>query len=140
MTQHIRIEKKYTLSIAEVFNQITDHENFGRLIGTKILRIKDAEGDCLNGLGSVRRIHIFPFPSFEETVTAFKNNEYFEYKVTQGSPIKNHIGKLSFSTDGTTTHLKYTIDFDVKVALPGFGLLLKTVLQKQISEGLDRVR
>jgi uncharacterized protein YndB with AHSA1/START domain len=140
MAQHILIEKEYSLPIEEVFNQVTDHENFGRLIGTKILRTTDSTSEYVNGEGSVRRIHIFPLPSFEETVTAFKNNEYFEYKITQGSPIKNHIGKLSFSTEGETTRLKYTIDFDVKIPLPGFGQILKTVLQKQISEGLDRVR
>ena len=137
-THHININKTFSKPLAEVFNAVTDHENFGKLIGTNIKRIKDGD-QHLNGLGSIRQINITPLPPFEETVTDFIDEEYFEYKITKGSPIKNHIGRLKFVQNGNSTQLNYTIDFDMKLPIPLIGKIFKNTLEKQISKGLDKL-
>ncbi len=137
---HISIEKEYNKPLSEIFSAITDHENFGKLIGAKINRVKQGSDNHINGLDSIRRINIGPLPSFEETVTGFIKDEYFEYKISKGSPIKNHIGKLVFSTSGEQTKLIYTIDFDMKLPLPLIGSIVKNTLEKQISKGLNKLK
>ncbi|GLQ30754.1 SRPBCC family protein [Litoribrevibacter albus] len=137
---HILIEKEFKSSLSEVFSAICDHENFGKLIGAKIVRTKDGENGVPNGLGSVRKIVATPLPSFEETVTGFVENEYFEYKISKGSPIKNHIGKLTFREQGDKTTLRYTIDFDMKLPLPLIGSGLAKVLKHQITTGLNKIQ
>jgi len=136
---HILIEKEFNTPLEEVFNRVCDHEEFGRLIGSNIARTKDGKEGNLNGLGSIRTISIGPLPTFEETVTAFKENEYFEYKITKGSPIKNHIGKLRFSSSDNKTQLSYSIDFDMRIPLPLLGSTIAKTLKSQISKGLDKI-
>ena len=136
---HIKINKTFNKPLDEIFQAITNHENFGKLIGTNIKRIKDGE-EQENGLGSIRQINITPLPPFEETVTQFINNDYFEYKITKGSPIKNHIGRLKFTKNAEQTELNYTIDFDMKLPIPFLGKLFKSTLEKQISKGLDKLK
>lgn len=137
---HILIEKEFESSLPEVFQIICDHENFGKLIGANIVRIKEGNDGITNGLGSVRKIVISPLPSFEETVTSYQENQYFEYKITKGSPIKNHVGKLTFSTHKDKTQLRYTIDFDMKVPVPLIGAGLAKILKSQISSGLNKIK
>ncbi|MFC3153384.1 SRPBCC family protein [Litoribrevibacter euphylliae] len=137
---HILIEKEFESSLPEVFQAICDHENFGKLIGAKIVRTKDGEDGITNGLGSIRKIVASPLPSFEETVTNYQENQYFEYKITKGSPIKNHIGKLTFSSTHDKTLLRYTIDFDMKLPIPLLGTGLAKVLKSQISSGLNKIK
>jgi hypothetical protein len=136
---HIRIEKHFSQPIERIYQDITDHENFGKLIGSSIKRIKEGADGYPNGEGSVRKITALPLPPFEETVTSYKLNDYFEYKVTKGSPIKNHIGRLKFTTDNSGCSLVYTIDYDMKLNLPLAGKLLSKILGKQISQGLDKL-
>jgi hypothetical protein len=136
---HILIEKSFTTGLSDVFEAICDHENFGKLIGAKIIRTKEGNDGIVNGIGSIRRIVATPLPSFEETVTNYVKDEYFEYRITKGSPIKNHVGKLHFRQEGSTTQLRYTIDFDLKLPLPLIGSGLAKVLRSQISKGLDKI-
>ena len=65
-SQHILTKQAFNAPVETVFNELTDHESFGRTINTKIRRIIDSRDDNKNGLGSVRRIHLFPLPDFEE--------------------------------------------------------------------------
>ncbi len=98
-------------------------------------RIVDG-ADGANGLGSVRQIKIGILPGFEETITEFKPHTFIQYKITKGSPIKNHVGELSFSEEAGTTLLDYTIQLESKIPLTT-GIIAKA-LEQGISKGLKR--
>ena len=66
----------------------------------------------------------------------FNINERIEYKITQGSPIKNHLGVLIFSEKKGKTHLNYTIQLESKIPLT--TALIKIVLGTGIKRGLKR--
>ncbi len=132
--QEINIQQEFNAPVEEVFSTLSDHETFGKICGVKMTRIKDGEGQP-NGLGSVRRLNIGPLPSFEETITGFVMNESIEYKITQGSPIKNHVGTLRFSDLGGKTRLDYTILLESKI--PCTTGLIKTALKNGIAKGLQ---
>jgi len=131
----ITIHEQFNAPVQEIFSTLSNHERFGEICGVKMTRIQAGE-DGANGLGSVRTINIGPLPSFQETITKFVPNELIEYKITQGSPIKNHVGCLRFSEQQGKTVLDYTIKLEFKI--PFTTGLIKTALGNGISKGLNR--
>ena len=131
----IKIHESFNAPIAEVFSVLSDHKKFGKICGISMERTKDGD-DGLNGLGSIRAVKIGPLPAFDETITGFKSNELIEYKITRGSPIKNHVGTLKFSEKNNQTTLDYTIKLESKI--PFTSGIIKTVLQNGLSKGLKK--
>ena len=133
--QTITINQAFNAPLKDVFAALSDHETFGRLCGINMKRIVDGK-DLPNGLGSVREIKIGPLPTFQETITEFAENKRIQYKITQGSPIKNHVGELNFSEQNGKTNLHYTIELESKIPLTTG--IIKTALSRGISGGLKR--
>tara|TARA_R110002072_G_scaffold89737_9_gene201058 strand:- start:47112 stop:47543 length:432 start_codon:yes stop_codon:yes gene_type:complete len=133
--QTITINQAFDAPLKQVFATLSDHEKFGEICGINMTRIKDG-AEHLNGLNSVREIKIGILPSFQETINKFIDNERIEYKITQGSPIKNHLGVLVFSEAKGKTHLNYTIELESKI--PFTTLLIKSALSFGIRNGLKR--
>ncbi len=133
--QTIIIREQFNAPVSEVFGVLSDHERFGKICGVKMTRIQ-AGDDGANGLGSVRRLNIGPLPSFQETITQFIPGELIEYKITQGSPIKNHVGLMKFSEHDGKTILDYTIKLESKI--PFTTGLIKSALENGISKGLNK--
>jgi hypothetical protein len=132
----ITINQEFKAPKNVVFDTLSDHQKFGKICGIKMTRTQDGD-DGENGLGSVRRIDIGPLPSFEETITGFTKDEFIQYKITKGSPIKNHVGELKFSeTDNGVTTLNYTIQLESKIPLT--TPIIKAALQNGISKGLRK--
>ncbi len=137
--QHIKIVQLFNAPVDLIFNLLTDHKAFGKVINAKIKRVVDSQDENKNGLGSVRRINAFPAPAFEETVVTFEPNQLMEYVVSKGSPIKNHKGRMEFSDEQGQTKLNYTIDFEPKLPFLFFGSVLKKAIEKPIRDGLKRL-
>jgi Polyketide cyclase / dehydrase and lipid transport len=137
--ERIEIEQSFNAPVETIFNILTDHESFGNVISTVIKRVVDSSEANKNGVGSVRRISAFPFPSFEETVVTFIPNQLMEYKVSKGSPIKNHKGRMEFSDESGKTRLFYTIEFDPKLFFVFFCTFLKGAIDKPIRKGIKRL-
>ena len=133
--QTIQISQSFNAPIKNIFDTLSDHETFGKLIGVSMKRVKDGE-TCANGLGSIRDIKIGPLPSFQETITGFVVGQFIEYKITKGSPIKNHVGSLKFSEANGVTTLDYTIKLESKI--PFTTGLIKAALGNGIRKGLKQ--
>ena len=137
--QHIKITQLFNAPVDTIFSLLTDHEAFGKLINAKIRRVVDSQGENKNGLGSVRRINVFPGLAFEETVIEFEPNRLMAYAVSKGSPIKNHQGRMAFSHEQGKTILIYTIDFESKRPFLFFGSLIKKAIETSMRDGLKRL-
>ena len=133
--QTISIHQTFNAPIAQVFAVLSDHKKFGEICGVNLVGIQEGEGG-LNGKGSIRTIKIGLLPAFDETITDFIENEFIEYKITKGSPIKNHIGTLKFSDQNNQTVLDYVIKLESKIPLTTG--IIKAALQKNISKGLSK--
>jgi hypothetical protein len=121
--------------VQELFVELADHDRLRRVFGIPVRRIRDGEGD-LNGVGSVRRLGVGPL-GFEETVTAIEPHRSIEYRITRGAgPVRNHRGRLEFSSVGTGSRVIWTIDYDT---LPIVGKLLQAVLAGAIKRGLGKL-
>ena len=136
-SQFLQMNVEFNAPVSEVFSQLSDHENMGKVLGAKVVRIKDGQQD-INGVGSVRRIIPLPFAGFEETVTAFEPNKLVEYTISKGSPLKNHLGRMVFSESHGKTKLHYTIQFEPKLPIPLSGLIVKAALEKVLLSSLQK--
>ena len=133
--KEIQINIDIPAPVDKVFADFSDHEKLGPVLGAKITRIRDGE-ERVNGVGSVRRLNVGPLPPIEETVTAFRENELIEYRITNRTPLKNHCGTMKFSESNGVTHLDYNIVFESRIPLTG-GLIRKA-LQDTIVKGCKR--
>jgi len=125
MPQHeVKIHETVQAPRDQVFAFCADHEKFATLFGGNCKRVKDGQGEP-NGLGSVRRMGPGPL-SFDETIVTFDKPSRIEYQVTRGSPIKNHLGSISFMSVGETTQVDYVIRFDARI--PGTGAFIAWLL------------
>lgn len=136
--QKIDINMEFRRPVGELFVLLSDHEKMGPILGVNVKRTRDGK-DSLNGLGSVRTLNIGPLPGFDETVTAFEKDKLVEYKITRGSPLKNHKGVMQFypsASGGSKLH--YTIEFESKIPL--LGPVVRKSLENSIRRGLKTLQ
>lgn len=134
---HVHVEHEFVKPVDRVFAYLSEHENLATLFGAKVTRLRDGDSER-NGVGSCRQLRIGPLPPFEETVTEFVPNERIVYRITKGSPLRDHEGVMRFTTlAGGGTHLDYTIR--LAAPIPGLALLVKAALTRSIAEGLPKV-
>lgn len=138
MAEHqVRVTREFSLPVEDVYAALADHNRLGRVLGVPVKRIRDAKGDDVNGVGSVRFIGVGSL-GVEETVTAATPNRSIRYKISKGgAPIKNHSGELAFSKTTEGSRVQWTISFDS--ALPLAGSIVKFVLTQAITTGLKRI-
>ena len=134
--QKVEIIKEFGFSVEKLYSFLAEHENLEKIFPlTSIKRVSDGI-ESRNGVGSSRKIRVlFGFP-FIETITFVIENKVIEYRITKGSPLKNHIGKMEFSTlPGGGCKLHYTIEFEGKFLL--IGEIVKILLDRGIRDGLN---
>jgi len=133
---HVEVDRRFAKPPERVFAYLAEHENLAEIFGAKITRLRDGDSER-NGVGSVRRLQIGPAPPFEETVTEFIPSERIVYKITRGSPLKGHVGVMTFAPDGEGTSFHY----DIRLAsqIPGLAAIVKLSLTRSINKGLAKV-
>jgi uncharacterized membrane protein len=136
--QRIEIIQDFNYPAEKLFSYLSEHENLTTLFKpAKIKRLSNG-ADTRNGVGSAREMTLPLVAPFVETVTGFRNNEQIEYRITQGSPLKNHCGVMRFSNTPQGSRLHYTIEFQGRYPL--IGPVVKVLLENGIRLGLKRIR
>ena len=137
--QRIEIDKTFPFPVDALFDHLSDHENLSALFSpVRVRRVKTGDVEP-NGVGSVRRLSLPLTPPFEETVTEFEPRRRVAYRITKGSPLRDHFGEMVFSEEGDGgSRLHYTIVFRGK--LPLIGPLVKQALENSIRRGLNNLR
>ncbi len=136
--QRIEIVQEFPFPVSKLFAFLSVHENLGCIFAPAKIRTVKQGAESAFGLGSVRELRIPLSPSFDETVTAFKENELIEYRITRGSPLKNHHGVMRFYPLGDGSRLHYTIVFEGK--LPLLARVVRPALERSIRKGLRELR
>ena len=135
MTIHkAHIYQEFDAPAEKIWEDMSDHENFGKMMGQKIARIVDStDPGNVNGVGSVRG---FKMPMYvEETITRSERGKRIEYKITKGTPLNHHYGTILFADlgDGRSS-VDYTIEMGSKI--PFIAAIIKVALEKGIGGGL----
>ncbi len=134
---HVHVEHHFEKPPGAVFAYLAEHENLADVFGAKVTRLSDGQDGERNGVGSVRRLQIGPLPPFEETVTEFVPSERIVYKITKGSPMRGHVGVMTFEPEGTGTRFLY--DIRLASAVPGLALIVRTSLTRSITQSLPEI-
>jgi uncharacterized protein YndB with AHSA1/START domain len=132
--ERVLIERRLASSPELLFPFLAEHENLGLLFGGEVTRVRDGSDGHRNGVGSTRRLKPPLAPALEETVTEYVPNELIRYRISAGSPLRDHEGVMRFTPDGTGTALHYEITF--RGAFPGVGRLVAAMLRRDIERGL----
>jgi uncharacterized protein YndB with AHSA1/START domain len=135
---HVHVEHRFAKTPEAIFAHLAEHENLAELFGAKIKRLRDGDEGERNGVGSVRELRIGPLPPFEETVTEFEVPERIVYRITKGSPLRGHVGIMTFApaADGGTDFV-----YDIRLAspLPGVAAIVRVSLTRSITQALANV-
>lgn len=131
----IKMYQEFPAPIATVWEAFNNHENFGKMMGQKVIRIKDSEDPTnINGLHSVRLLAL-PLAPFEETIRKSEKPTCIEYQITKGTPLHHHYGRMIFSElPNGNSALDYSIELGSK--FPFVTALLAVVLKKGIGSGI----
>ena len=133
----VKLYQEFDAPTEQVWNDFSDHNNLGSILGQSIKRIVDSlEPGDVNGVGSVRLISV-PLMPFEETVRKSEKGRLIVYQITKGTPLDYHLGTMVFADlPAGRSSLDYTIDVSSKVPL--LGNLVKTALQNGIGGSLKK--
>lgn len=137
-THQLHVTENFQAPINEVFDRLADHNRMGEYMSADIRRTKDATapGEGPNGTGSVRTLKIFGLSDFDETVVKFVKPAKLEYKITRGSPLKNHLGVIALKEEGGKTTVDWNITFEM-----GFGgMIVEILLKFAVGRGLATLK
>jgi uncharacterized protein YndB with AHSA1/START domain len=134
----VTVEQDFSAPVDRVFEHLSEHENLADLLDLEVRRLEDGQGHR-NGVGSRRELRIGPLPPFEETVTRFEPAELIEYRITKGSPLRNHVGVMRFQAlPAGGTHLDYRIR--ISSGIPGVAPLVKAATTRNLNAGLAKIK
>ena len=136
--QKIHFLQDFDAPIKNVFSFFSDHNRLHEIYPAFIKRVIDSPNptNC-NDVGSTRLLIRFPI-LFLETITVYKENKYLEYKISLGSPLKNHFGKMNFiELSPNKTRLDYFIEFEPLIPYTGF--ILHQVNVKVVQDALSKL-
>lgn len=134
-TEKIHFIQDYNATVKQVFSFYSDHNRLGEIMPAIMRRIVDSQNptNC-NDVGS-QRIIISLGGVFVETITKYIENSLIEYKITMGSPLKNHKGTIRFmELAPDKSRIDYTIEFEPLI--PKTGFILRNILEKQIGNSI----
>jgi len=122
--------------VERTYAWFSEHPNLKTLFGIDVERIKEGDTDP-NGVGAVRKLSLKGIMPFEETITEAIPNERIEYRITKGTPLRNHLGVMVFSSTGDgRSHVDYTITFGA--AVPGLDRAVAAGLSRSIRRGFPK--
>src|SRR5580765_5626965 len=88
--------------IETAWEVLADHEGMGTWgpgISVKLTRQGAPER---NGLGAIRRVSLpGPMPAIVEEVTAFEAGRRLGYKALSGAPLRNYVGDVVLTPEGS---------------------------------------
>ena len=147
MAQHeVVFSEDFDAPRAAVFELFASHDKFAAAaagpVGVKLGLLRRVQSGTnpkqQDGVGMVRRIGFWPI-AFEETILTCDAPSLIEYRISQGSPLKNHHGRIVFTDlPGGGTHVDYRIVFEPKI--PGTAGLMTGVLRGLVAPAFPRMR
>lgn len=132
-----KLYQEFNTPVEKLFDAFADHVSMGKIFGQKFTRVVDSKDPSdINGVGSVRKVHI-PVFGFEETIRKSEKPNRLEYQISKGTPLHHHYGTMVFkSLPNGKSAVDYTVELGSK--LPIVAPFLKTVLVLLMGSGLKR--
>lgn len=91
----------------------------------------------LHGAGAIRNITVGKVCVRERLESLNPANKSFTYRILSGTPMKEHFAKAEFIPHGSSTEIRWSVQFKPKV--PGTGWIVASLTRKAINQYLDVV-
>lgn len=72
-----------------------------------------------------------------ERLVAVDPSRSFSYTVLSGAPMKEHLAKVELNPHGSSTEIRWSVEFKPKV--PGIGWIVSMVTKKAINQYIDEI-
>ena len=103
----VHVVEEFNCSPEKLYDYLEVHENLSEIFFPLTVKTVQNGADTKYGVGSVRQLSIGPLLPFEETNVVCDKPHRIEYKITKGSPLKDHHGVMIFepTSNGWITRL-----------------------------------
>lgn len=115
-----------------VFAVLTDHRKYSELTPLRKSELeREGEAD-VNGVGAIRKLTVVG-PPMREEVIAYEAPTRFSYTVLSGLPVRDHVGTVELTPNGSGTRMVYAVKTQPTLPLVGFAVVAAV---KQAIKGL----
>jgi uncharacterized protein YndB with AHSA1/START domain len=125
--------------IEVVFDVLTDHRAYAEFTPLRKVELVQTGLPAPNGVGAIRALHTLG-PPIKEQVTEYERPTRFVYKLIAGAPVRDHVGTVELSSEGSSTRMIYRVDTFPKLPGPlGAGLVaFLRVAIGQLAKGIAK--
>ena len=135
--QRVAVSKWIEAPPQAVWDLYTDHVSWQRWARLGSVRLTEVGSPERDGAGCVREISRLGFRVLEQ-VEAFEPPTRMTYRVVGGMfPVRNHLGLVEFSAEGTGTRVDWSCEFESTI--PGVSGVLRLIINKTFTDVLDRL-
>jgi uncharacterized protein YndB with AHSA1/START domain len=119
-----------------VFEVLTDHRGYTELTPLRKAELEREGEPAPNGVGAIRRLTAVG-PPMREEVIAYEAPSRFSYTVLSGLPVRDHVGTVELSPNGSGTKMVYAVRTHATLPLVGFAVV--AAVKRAISGLIDGV-
>jgi uncharacterized protein YndB with AHSA1/START domain len=105
-----------------VFEVLTDHRGYTELTPLRKAELEREGEPAPNGVGAIRRLTAVG-PPMREEVIAYEAPSRFSYTVLSGLPVRDHVGTVELSPNGSGTKMVYAVRTHPTLPLVGFAVV-----------------
>lgn len=104
--------------IETAWEVLTDHEGMSSWGPGLTVSLARQGAPDRNGLGARRRIATrLPAPAIVEEVIAYEPGRRLSYRAVSGVPLRNYVGDVVLTPEGSGTKIDYSVSADARVPL-----------------------
>jgi uncharacterized protein YndB with AHSA1/START domain len=121
-----------------VFEVLTDHRGYADITPMRKVELEREGEPPPNGVGTIRVLRSLG-PTLREEVIAYRPPSRFSYKMLSGVPVRDHVGTVELTPNGTGTRITYAVRTTPTVPLAGFAVVAAVKLAiEQLLKGISR--
>ncbi len=120
-----------------VFDVLTDHRGYADITPMRKSELEREGEPAPNGVGAIRALHSVG-PPLREEVVSYQRPSRFSYKVISGIPVRDHLGTVVLTSEGSGTRVTYAVKTTPTLPLVGGAVVAVTKLAiRQLLSGIS---
>ena len=135
--RRIELEQYIAAPPSRVWPLLSDHEAMPRWMPVREVVRRRSGFPEPNGVGAIRTIRGMGLV-IEEQVTGWKSGERFEYVLTEGAPLSDHVGEMILEAAEGGTLVRWCVRF--RPLIPGTGAFIERLVRAGLARGLARLK
>jgi uncharacterized protein YndB with AHSA1/START domain len=105
-----------------VFEVLTDHRGYVDITPVRKVEMEREGEPAPNGVGAIRVLRSVG-PPLREEVLAYESPSRFSYTVLSGLPVRDHVGTVELTPNGTGTKVVYAVRTHATVPVVGWAVV-----------------